>query len=639
MATKLTTQKQKLHLANQLIESVSEISNTAYYIFASDHVPRATSEIPQIDSDLATTLFDPYRKMLFGKRVSGNDVKLVIRNIPWESGVVYSMYDDQDQYLKDSDFYVMVDATEYVHIFKCLDNNRDAISTVEPSFAHIAGANTNIYETSDGYRWKYMYSVDSTTRNQFMTSTWFPLVPNTAVANSTVSGAIDIIKVEGRGTGYHNYLTGTLRTADIRVNGDTRVYQVSNSMINHTNGYYTGCLMYLATGTGSGQWARINDYISNANGNFVTLEQQFSSTPTNGTMFEINPEVKIFGTGRNIVNAVARALVNAYSSNSIYRVEMIQRGSGYTFATANVTANSVVGITIPADVRVIQSPFHGHGYDAASELYASEVMFSIKFSNSESNTIPYDNSFQQIGLMKDPVFGEAELNVLSVNGIFIDSEPMVIVKSNPSELSSNIDSYTYISFDAGYIILSEDANNEAQTVFSIAEAGANCIFSYQSNATAVGVTDIYGTIQTGDFVFGVSSGAKAVVNSVSRGGVTKLFTTFVEMDRLEGSLSGGAFVADEIVYQGDSLVNATAYGYLHSSNVSGGVISLYVSDKNGEFGNGRLTGATSLAQADINTVYKPEIIENSGEILFLENIAPVARQNNQTETIQIVFSF
>lgn len=662
-------------MARQLQESISEVSNSVYYVFAGNHVPRDTLDVPEITLDLDNIQYSPYRNMQFGKRVSANDASLVIRNVPYESNTVYAMYDDDAVGLLSDDYYAIVNASSFYHIYKCLDNNRGAASTVEPNFAHISGSNTSVYQTSDGYRWKYMCSVASDVKDKFETSDWFPLVANSSVSAAATDGSIDIIKVDGTGSGYHNFLAGTFTSTHIRVGGNPTLYQVANDSIQHTNGYYTGCLMYLTTGSGSGQYAIVEDYYSNSSGSFVTIDNPFTTVPLNGTTWDLNPQVKISGYGKSITNAAARALVNSSSSNSIYRVEVLERGAGYSFSQANVIANSVVGVTSPATVRPIKVPFGGHGYDAASELGVQSIMFSVKFSNTESNTITYTNEFQQIGVIRDPVFSNVEFELQSSNGTFIADE--ILYKISPIQCSMNASINTtsttvtsatadfvnqFAAGDCVYFKASNGTSHMLTTVNSVTNSSVMVVstngyfactetfvykanlsshgyFNEQPSANIIYVSNVTGVFQSNDFIIGESSGGVATINTVSRSNVMKGFDTFVQMTKMIGTVSSGTFVENEFVYQGASLDTATATGRLHSAIVDGGILTIYITNQTGVFTTGTVIGASSLSVASINAIYIEEINDGSGEILFLENISPVLRQVDETETIQINFEY
>ena len=123
--------------------------------------------------DVYDTVIDVYRNMLFGKYLGSNDVIQVIPNYQYVPSTIYAMYDDADPLLFTKQFYTIVNATSYFHVFKCLSNNNDSPSTIPPNFADI-DARDAAYFTSDNYCWKYMYSVNSATVSKFSTTSWFP---------------------------------------------------------------------------------------------------------------------------------------------------------------------------------------------------------------------------------------------------------------------------------------------------------------------------------------------------------------------------------------------------------------------------------------------------------------------------------
>ena len=97
------------------------------------------------------------------------------------------------QNLEDSLFYVMTD--EY-NVYKCLDNNLNAVSTVKPTSTTVEPISL-----SDGYMWKFMYNVPIALRNKFVTDNYIPVV--TALRNQFYSnGQLQTIRVDAGGSGY-----------------------------------------------------------------------------------------------------------------------------------------------------------------------------------------------------------------------------------------------------------------------------------------------------------------------------------------------------------------------------------------------------------------------------------------------------
>ena len=674
--TKLTTTKFKTHVGNQLIESLNELANSAYYVFTADHTARTTNTIPTPADKERETNIDAYRNMIFGKRLTSSDMKLMVRSVPYASGSYYSMYDDNDDSLFNKDFFVIVDEFSFKHVYKCLDNNGNTVSNAEPNFAHITGSNTEVYRTSDGFLWKYMYSISASEHDQFATASYIPVIANTSVESNAVPGALDVIKVEEGGKNYGNYTAGTFVGSDVRIGGNTVLYKVSNNSINTTNGYYTGCLMYIVSGTGAGQYKTISDYFTNSTGSYAVVNSEFTTSPENGTTYEINPRIDITGDGFQTTNAVARGLINSLSTNSIYRVEMLERGAGYYYATAQAIANAVVGVTVSANLRPIHAPALGHGSDPSVELGSEHIGIGISFANSESNTIPTDNSFEKIGILRDPKFANVAITYADSNGTFVTGEKLY--KINPVRLNANATINTtsvIVSCNTGdfqnqftvgeqiYLRASNTTSHMLTTVASITNAtsmnlASNGLFActdveiFQANtsasawlntvtnSTSMATTNVVGIFQTGDVYVGNTSGAKAVVNTIVRNDVTKGFDTFVQMHKYFGEVTSGVFTEDELIFQGAAANTSTANASLHSVTIDGSNATFYTSNQVGVFQNSvSIEGNSSGATGVITNRFGPELVHGAGQVLSIENIDSVNRANTHTETLKLLFNF
>jgi len=93
------------------------------------------------------TYYDIWRNMIAAKRIQFSDVSHVVPRNNWVSGTTYAEYDDLDPILDEKQFYVTTTAG---NVYKCIDNNKNSASTVEPT-----GVVTNdIILTADKYRWK-----------------------------------------------------------------------------------------------------------------------------------------------------------------------------------------------------------------------------------------------------------------------------------------------------------------------------------------------------------------------------------------------------------------------------------------------------------------------------------------------------
>lgn len=650
---------------------IDDVAKENYYIFNADHtLPANSSIIDSVGSTINETAIDIYRNMISGKMITSSDVSLAIRNIPYVAGTRYEMYDDKTSNLHLKDYYVCVNSSSYQHVFKCLDNNLDANSTVQPNFSDISGSNTNLYQTSDGYRWKYMYSYSSNAALKFSTNDYIPLVVNTNVQENTTPGSIDIIKLIDPGKGYSNYITGTFNTNDLAVDGDTTMFSIANNVAKTVNGYYTDCILYLTSGVGAGQYRTVSDYKSTGNGNFAQITRAFDVAPTNGTKFEIYPQVRVSGSGNETVNVTARALVNALASNIIYRVEVLNPGRDYIYATANVSSNIAVGVISQAEVRPILSPPGGHGSNSTFELSCRNVIVGATFANSEANTIPSTNFYRKIGLLKNPLFWRTNLSLSTVTGTFIANETVVTGKTQNIKFDvGTISGNNIITTSTGNFYETLVANtpiilrNEESTAFQyVTVAGisnstsitlnqnvfftasnasilrlsntANAVANAQSSSNTLILANTTPKFSPGAQIFGVSSGAHGVIALTARAGVIKDYSTFVQLNKYVGSLTYGVFNQNEYVYQGNSKA------YLHSYRLDSGIFTAYTSNQVGFINAGAtLTGNVSTAIMSITAKYMPEVVFGTGEPIYIENTTQITRTDKQSEVFKIVLNF
>ena len=143
-------------------------------------------------------------------------------------------------------FYVRNDQDQ---VFKCLFNNNGAASTIKPEIILGGQLPENPYiETSDGYKWKYMYTISSGQKSKFFTEKYMPVTTDTVVVNSANSGRIDIVQILNSGNGYYqgstinNYPivsvtgdgTGAVFTVDV-LNGAITEVNIINGGLNYSN--------------------------------------------------------------------------------------------------------------------------------------------------------------------------------------------------------------------------------------------------------------------------------------------------------------------------------------------------------------------------------------------------------------------
>ena len=234
MAKKIVPSEFKTHLVQQMVESLFETANTSYYAFLGDHISTGVTQddVSQPAASLKDLNIDAYRDMIFGKKLDITDMRVMVPRYDWVAGTVYSEYDDADDKLFQKNFFVVVDESSFKHVYKCLFNNGGVPSVTQPVFgdvqfdASLYVTRDDYYETSDGYQWKYMYSIDSTTFDKFATTSFIPVVANTAVEDNSQNGTLDVVKIVEPGKNYNNYVSGQFTLSDIKVNSNTFLYQI-----------------------------------------------------------------------------------------------------------------------------------------------------------------------------------------------------------------------------------------------------------------------------------------------------------------------------------------------------------------------------------------------------------------------------
>jgi hypothetical protein len=632
---KLITNKFKTHAARQFLESFDEAANTIYYVaghrstaFSNDASP------PDPQTSVYDTHYTLYDELVFGKHVTPNDVKFMIRNVPWVSGTVYDMYDDQMENLETKNFFVSSIESGSRHVFKCLNNNGGIASTDQPLFSETA-PDDEVYITTDGYQWKYMYTVSAANYNKFATAQYIPVIENADVTANAVNGSIETIIIESPGSLYNSYASGTFKEAAVggntllySLNGDKfadwliRVNDVTgfieervtslntngttargvvvaifeaNNTVRVTNternfvlgqtldgvtssssstiayaervtdalssdrDYYKNNSIYIRSGTGAGQLRTITEYIVSGDERRVYVNTPFSPLPTKTSIFEIGPRVFIRGDGAN-----ANAIVTVDpSANGIGDIEILNSGTGYTYADVTIIANTglididtgLATSTSSARARAIISPKGGHGSDIVNELYANRVGIGMQFANTENDTIPATNDYRKLSLMKDPLSANIELTIETSATNFTAGETVVQANTGATGTVVNRDGVT------------------------------------------VRLSGVRGFFETGNstvnYITGQSSSEDATVIAISKSTETFDQRQTFQVDETYDGPTGSGFILDELVVQSGL------------QQLASGLIAITLEESAFIYSDGEVvtqsnTGATGLISARYN---------------------------------------
>ena len=199
----IITDKFRIHNSEQFKEAFSETSGNTMYLGIGRPQAFATSTradsrtnnegsdgAPITPADNTNAQTFPFDDLLAAKRITSSDVVFAIPRRNWTTGTTYDIYrhdygeritgtttaqtaNSGASTLHDATFYVLTAAR---NVYKCLDNNSNAASTVEPT-----GTDVTILSTADGYKWKYMYTLSASEQANFLSTDFMAVTTNSTI--------------------------------------------------------------------------------------------------------------------------------------------------------------------------------------------------------------------------------------------------------------------------------------------------------------------------------------------------------------------------------------------------------------------------------------------------------------------------
>ena len=346
MAAIVTDQFRILNASN-FVDNVTD-TNNSYYVFVGLSNPTTSGFGRKTDfntdtpspTDNINYMNFVGDNMSFGKKVTSDNVRRLVRKISWSRGTKYEMYRHDynlnntspitgSARLYDSNYYVM---NSDFKVYICIDNGSSGINTTgnasldEPTFTDLEPSKAGT--SGDGYQWKYLFTVSPSDIIKF---------------DST-----DFISVS------NNWSTSTdSQVVAVRDNGDS---DVNNNQIKKV-------------------------YIENQGVGY-----------SNGTGQEVN--ILGDGTGGKVVVDV----VNGKITNAVVSAG----GKGYTYGMVDLGAIGNTSASTKASLIPIIPPSKGHGHDIYKELGSDRVLVFARFDTSTTNDFPVNTSFSQIGILKNP---------------------------------------------------------------------------------------------------------------------------------------------------------------------------------------------------------------------------------------------
>lgn len=376
------------------------------YAFLSHVEPWPDEYNPDVPTQDQQTIKSVWKKMFVAKSITQNNISPVIPRINWTSGVVYNYYTDSiDVLALDASGYMIKNfyvKNRYDQVFKCLWNNNGSQSTVEPLIQPGTYGTNNIYQGSDGYKWKYVYTINLQLKRTFMDNDWMPVpyYPNDVVSSAGLElqgiivpglGDVEVVNVLNGGSGYYAANTTVLISGDGTITATAEPI-IQSGVITDVVVTNPGLMYSRATATvvsSSGSGAILTSPVSPVGGhcydpvtelgcNHVMVVAEFNGTeggnlPVVSGIGNIPIDYRQVGV---IVNPIAKDTYPFYANESIYSL------------TTNITVDGGLG-DYYADDTIYQK-------DAAGNIVFSATIFSFDISQ---------NIIRVINTSGEPVLG------------------------------------------------------------------------------------------------------------------------------------------------------------------------------------------------------------------------------------------
>lgn len=255
-------------------------TNNQPIIISDEDNPPAISETYSYELDVR-------RDILYTKAINSSDSAIVIRRINWIPGLVYDMYDDYNAdrpsysgatSIDQANFYVL---TSDFNVYKCLFNNNNKPSQAQPS-----GTSADHVVYSDGYVWKFMYTIPLYLRNKFLTTSWMPCT--TALTNQFYSnGSITSYNIENKGLKYSKNTWSVYRVNVISGGAGYNINNITITFPNPEFGNDVATAQVIAVGELSGNIITIS--VTNPGSGYATQPiPVITSTQGSGFIYTID---------------------------------------------------------------------------------------------------------------------------------------------------------------------------------------------------------------------------------------------------------------------------------------------------------------------------------------------------------------
>ena len=367
---------------------VESISNNSYYAFLGLSNPTSTGfgRLNNWNTSTTNNPVDNFQYLnhykdtsLFGKKITTENARRVIRKIEWTANNQYDMYrhdygqNNQAPFSKalklyEADYYVI---TSDFKVYICIENGTSGLNPTVPR-STLEPTHTDVEPVSyaDGYKWKYLFKISPSDVIKF-DSTEFIVVPNDWA--TTTDSDIQIIRDGGNSENNNNQI----KTVYIE-NGGTNYTDSTHSIL----GDGTGGEVSLTTTNGV-----ITDITVTQGGKGYTygIVDLSTNSGAGSKLIPIIPPSK--GHGSDIYKELGTDKVLLYArfddstkdfpiDTKFVQVGIIKNpeqfaGTGVTFTGNTFSSLFAVGLTTSRDVTIGEEISQNQGNNVVAKGYVA----------------------------------------------------------------------------------------------------------------------------------------------------------------------------------------------------------------------------------------------------------------------------
>lgn len=375
----IITENFRVFSAAQFISSVSATNTLYLFVGRPQQWPVEPTPVTPKNNEYQESVY--WADAIALKRILSTDYKQVVKRHDWQTGVVYTQYDNEASNLYSSNFYVL---TSDNNVYKCISNNYGAVSTIKPT-----GKSTSIFTTADNYRWKYLYSLTDSDLLKFLTVNFMPVNVESDITSTALPGTVDNIIVTNRGNSFTTASSvvvtilgdGTGATAgEVTLTSANTINTVATTLYG-TNYNYAN--VQISGGGGANASARAivsprnghgSDPYTELGARYVMINSRLNYSEGSGD-FPIVNDYRRIGILKNPISNTTSTIATETTLNATHTMELSNVSGTFTideyiYGDTNNANGFVVSSNVSAGNATIR-------FITPIELYSGNISFSV----------------------------------------------------------------------------------------------------------------------------------------------------------------------------------------------------------------------------------------------------------------------